>query len=347
MELSAECIAMLELINKPAFFTKDNLIIQANEMARELGIIEGTLVSNYISVSDDETNVITKCFNDIYYTVTNKNIGVWKLYAFEKTIEQHSISSLIRAAQYLRIPVSGISSSILNIKDSFSSDGNITEAQIQNVIKELFSLHRTIRNMSDINAFLENSVEKKVSVSICSFFQELVEKMKTYLKPTGVNITYSLPDVMFYCMIDATIIERALYNMVSNSIKAGSQNINISLSKNKNILQLTITDDGCGISDQKKARLLNMFQSAPTLNSSGQGLGLGMLITHAAAVKHNGTVMISDVKPQGCKVTLTISITKGPLTIKQNPRLITTDAVGGLDPVLIEFADFLNPENYI
>ena len=144
--------------------------------------------------------------------------------------------------------------------------------------------------------------------------------------------------------MNTDLIERAFYNMISNSFKARSKNIHIDLKYNRTALQLTISDDGYGINNEDKAELLSKFKKEPSLDFSSRGLGLGMLIIHAAAVAHNGTVIIADAEPRGCKITLTMDIQDNHLTLRQNTAIFPQDPLGGIDHMLIELAEFL-PEN--
>ena len=115
---------------------------------------------------------------------------------------------------------------------------------------------------------------------------------------------------------------------------------------NKNLL-LTVTDNGCGMSDEQKAAILSHFREQPSWNAQSYGLGLGMMIVYAAAKAHNGTLLISDVQPHGCKITLSMAIEKSDAVFRQKPVGIHVDPLGGADPLLLELADVLPAKDYI
>ena len=201
--------------------------------------------------------------------------------------------------------------------------------------------------MSDVPELFKSRYFKRKSVNVFKFVDEICEKSAANFSNSVLNITYSIPKESMYCSIDTELLERAIYNMIANSVKAQSKNIHIDLKQQRDILQLSVSDDGYGMINEQKSKILTKFKEKPALNFSDRGLGLGMLIIHAAAFSHNGTVLITDVEPRGCKVTLTIQITgKGQMQLSQNPVFLNFDPLGGVDPIVIELAEFLPPENF-
>lgn len=342
MGLSAECIVMLEHMNKPAFFSDDVIVIHANNEAKQIGINNHTALSDILGSLTDESQILTKPINDIYYTVSCACVGEFKLYILDRSLQQQQLQSLLRAAQHLRMPLAALTSSVNSLKDQFQDlDDPDVISSMQKATKQLFSLQRTVRNMSDVTDFFTTRYSKLQTVNIIEHVQELAEKLSANFEKTNVNITYTVEDDYEYCSIDTELLERAVYNMISNSLKANSQNIHISLSRHTQYFHLTVTDDGHGISNEDKSSILSKFKEEPSLNFEKSGLGLGMLIIHAAAIAHNGTVLIADAEPHGCKITLTIEINKSHSSVKQSPILLQVDPMGGIDPMIIELAEYL------
>ena len=347
MGLSAECIAMLECINKPAFFAEENKIIHVNHAAECLGISEKTNLLAIIEELTEENKVLTKPLNGRYFTVVTASIGDYTLYTLEQSIQQKQLLSLLRAAQHIRMPLAALGGCVNNLKVGITEEENPeVSLAIQKATKQLFALQRTVRNMAEIHELFETRYHKLKNVNPFEYFREMAEKLSTNFQDTNINISYKIANEYMYCSLDTELLERAVYNMVSNSLKAQSQNIHIELVQKGKFLNLTVSDDGHGISDEEKANILSKFQSEPSLNFEKSGLGLGMLIIHSAAVAHEGTVLITDAKPKGCKITLTLKIFKEVSTVRQTPIVISVDHAGGIDQMLIELADHLPPEKF-
>jgi len=219
-----------------------------------------------------------------------------------------------------------------------------TVTAMQKATKQLFTLHRTVRNMSEVREYFKKRHTKLDNINVFQFIRELCEKISANFEKTNVVITYSIADDDVYCNVDTQLLERAFYNMISNSLKAESSRIHIAFEKSGKQLFLTVSDDGRGMTAEEKAGVLSKFTTEPSLNFENRGLGLGMVIIHAAAIAHDGTVLIADAEPKGTKITMTLQISKDTPVFKQNPVLISVDPMGGIDPLMIELADFLPPE---
>ena len=72
-----------------------------------------------------------------------------------------------------------------------------------------------------------------------------------------------------------------------------------------------------------------------------------MLIIHAAAAYHNGTILIADADPKGCKVTITFEKKEATGLLRQETSVIKTDSLGGADHLLIELADHIRPDDFL
>lgn len=354
MELSNDCLIMLEHLGKPAFFSNNETISYVNTKANAIGINANTPLSEIFrncldpDALSSAKAVFNTTINRINYTVTTSAVGNLKLFILEESNEIQQLQSVLRAAQQLRSPLAGLSSAInlLTETNRDSADPNIIKLT-QKTTKHLFSLQRSVRNMSDITLFLEDRAGKKETVDTAAYIQELAEKIIQQVCKSGIAISYIGPDEKIYCNIDSTLIERAIYNMISNALKAGSKNIHISLTRKSKTLQLSVQDDGCGMTDDEKNQFLSKFRENPVINAHGYGLGLGMMIIHAAAAAHNGTMLISDIEPHGCKISITIAIESEPLLLKQTPVTIQIDPMGGIDPLLLELSDFLPSEMFL
>ena len=347
MGLPIECISMLNLIKDPAFFADAEKIIYVNKAAESLGITTDTALDTIICQADTENQLQTTEIRDKYYTISSSTVGAYKLYTLEKTFREEQLQSLLRAAQNLRMPLSALNAKMVTLLEN-AKEHNDTDKidEMQNLAKHLFTLHRTVSNMSDIKKLISNKNTETEFINAFSFIKELCDKLQAHFAGSDLNITYSIPASQAYCNLNASLVRRAFYNMISNSIKARSHNIHIELSKKGTMLELTVTDDGYGIHPDDKAQILSRFKEEPTLDPCNQGLGLGMLIIHAAATAHNGTVMITDNQPSGCKITVTMTISNSAAVLKQTPFTLRVDPLGGIDPLIIELSELLSTDQF-
>lgn len=342
MDFPIERLQMLEQFDKPAFFADQESILASNANAKAVGIYEGAKLSELFAAesSDSSQQLFTARLQGIEYTVSAAQVGNIKLYTLTVSELTQQLQGIMRAAQQLRIPLSGLTSSFDLLKQKKSD-------QLNTIDKHLHALRRAVRNMSDASLFLEDRSSKKETVEIASYFAETAQKLQQHFTDSKICISYSVFEEKLYCNADIALIERALYNMVSNSLKAGSRNLQLELKKKNKTLYLTVTDDGCGMTDEQKADILTKFREQPSWAFQNYGLGLGMMIVYAAAKAHKGTLLISDNDPHGCRITLTITIEKCESVLRQKPVSIYVDPLGGADPLLLELSDVLPSEDYL
>jgi PAS domain S-box-containing protein len=104
---------------------------------------------------------------------------------------------------------------------------------------------------------------------------------------------------------DASKLEMAILNILINAIEAvpgdtGVINVG-TLCKNKEV-QLFITDNGCGISDDNKGKLFE-----PYFTSKRNGIGLGLATTLNILQSHNARVEVKSEVGNGTRFTITFS----------------------------------------
>ena len=82
-----------------------------------------------------------------------------------------------------------------------------------------------------------------------------------------------------------------ILDIAMNSVKAGAENIAIALDETPTQLTITITDDGCGMSEEVVRRLSDPFYTTRTTRKVGMGVPFYLL----AAERTGGRVHIDSV----------------------------------------------------
>lgn len=82
-----------------------------------------------------------------------------------------------------------------------------------------------------------------------------------------------------------------ILDIAMNSVKAGAENIAIALDETPTQLTITITDDGCGMSEEVVRRLSDPFYTTRTTRKVGMGVPFYLL----AAEQTGGSVRIDSV----------------------------------------------------
>jgi signal transduction histidine kinase len=105
----------------------------------------------------------------------------------------------------------------------------------------------------------------------------------------------------------ADAIERALMNLVGNSLKYSlrSSSVEIWVSEREGRALLSVADRGPGIPEDERERVLQPFERLEA-HSDVDGSGLGLAVVKEIAETHGGDVVIEDRAGGGAVVTLSL-----------------------------------------
>jgi signal transduction histidine kinase len=94
---------------------------------------------------------------------------------------------------------------------------------------------------------------------------------------------------------DATLLRRALWNLLENAGRHGAPPIVVSGSVGERV-RITVADAGPGIPDEDRERLVEPFVRGDPARTPGQGVGLGLTIARRVAEIHAGTLEIAGAR---------------------------------------------------
>jgi len=144
--------------------------------------------------------------------------------------------------------------------------------------------------------------------------KELVERVVTNQQPIAevknISINYSVnTDVPIQS--DYNIVSTVLRNLIANAIKYSYANAEILVSVDAitDFVELSVKDNGVGMSNDLKASLLNSINIQSTLGTSNEkGSGLGLVICRELVSKIGGSLLVDSEVGKGSTFSFTIPI---------------------------------------
>lgn len=102
-------------------------------------------------------------------------------------------------------------------------------------------------------------------------------------------------------------MHQAILNIITNALQSieGKGDIKIRTKTRNKQLQIQITDNGCGISEENLSKIFDPFF---TTKDPGKGTGLGLSITYNIIEEHNGNIKINSELYSGTTVIITLPI---------------------------------------
>lgn len=113
--------------------------------------------------------------------------------------------------------------------------------------------------------------------------------------------------------MDVRLIIQVLVNLIDNAIKytpPGSVICILGIKKDGKA-QISVEDNGPGISEEMKPHIFEMFYTGKTtVTDSHRSLGLGLALCHSIIEAHGGTLILTDHDPHGCNFTFTLPLSE-------------------------------------
>ena len=346
---------MLELMDQPAFFVRNGMIIQCNQAAGHLLIEPNTPIAPLLGSAAEEYSrfdggclYLTLSLAGTMVGASVSRINDLDIFKLEAENDRPEFRVLALAARELREPLAGVLTLTERLVPAIDRTASPdTAAQVGQMNQRLQQLLRLVSNMSDAPRYEENPGANQICQDVCAVLEEIFEKAAQLLQRNGVELHYSLPQESILCLINEEKLERAIYNILSNAMKfsTGHTVIHAELTRHGNKLYLSIHDQGSGIPPVILKNVFHRYQRLPGLEDSRQGLGLGMVLIRAAAAAHGGTVLITHPPEGGTRVTMTLAIRQsGETTLRSNT--LRVDYAGERDHALLELSGCLPSELY-
>ena len=157
-------------------------------------------------------------------------------------------------------------------------------------------LHHLERQVRDMLIFARGEAPLNDDVSVSDLVNGLKSAMEVPLANSHAHCDFDVRDdsVHFLCNYDALI--SAVMNLVNNALEASADELAIRIRierAGERHLALRIMDNGPGLPDEQKARIMEPFYT-----TKSNGTGLGLAVVQAVIRAHQGRFSVSD-SPSG------------------------------------------------
>lgn len=342
---------LLELMIVPAFSVRGGVIDAVNDAARRLLLEPGMDVRQLMKTGREEYDALTggSLFLSMELMGAVREVAIYcqadrQVFAVDRENENSGLRMLGLAAEALREPLDDVMAAT---DQMFPELTNMEDPELLRYIAQvnrgLYRLLRAVGNMSDAGRYLSDEVIMQAEpTELGAFLGEISEKTRTLAKSAEINIRYRCPPGNLWALADRQKLERAVYNLLSNSLKftpPGGE-ISIELERRGDMGILKITDNGEGIQEGALSTIFSRFQREPSLGDARCGIGLGLPMAAKIASAHGGALLIQNGKERGTTSALSIPLTKNCTPGISTP-VIRVDYAGERDHGLVELAESL------
>ncbi|MEE8470904.1 MAG: response regulator [Dehalococcoidia bacterium] len=169
---------------------------------------------------------------------------------------------------------------------------------------------RAITIVNNLLSFARKHEPQKSYTSVNESVASAVELRAYELNLDNIKVVQELDPDLPGTMADSHQLQQVFLNFISNAEQAmkeahGKGNLLIQSRKAGDIIQVSFTDDGVGISAEKLNRVFEPFF---TTKDVGKGTGLGLSICHGIIQEHGGQIRVESTIGKGTTFMVEIPI---------------------------------------
>lgn len=253
---------------------------------------------------DELTARLSQVTNALFESIKDRDIMINEYIEKEKqsqNLKQDFVSSL---AHDLKVPIIAQDNTYdLLLNGNFGELSDMQSGVIRNLKASNSDLMNLVADLLDAHKLESCKLQLNIEeVNIDNLIKEVIEQNKNIIFVKNKEIIYEGKSVLYN--LDSFLFKRALNNLISNAIFYGksSKYIYIKLIKNKNDIEISVTDEGDGIKEDINA-IFKKYYSA-SKKYSNIGIGLGLYIVNKIITAHNGSVSAKNTADKGACFTI-------------------------------------------
>ena len=271
------------------YFLSRNFLKRISDINRtSKKIMDGNLKERLpISKGKDELNELSSNLNDMLDRLDS-------LMSNMKEVTDN-------VAHDLRTPLNRIRT---NLEITLMSNPNLEEYKksFEEAINETDNLIKTFNSILSISKVESGASDlDKSELNL----KELIINMHDLYEPitegSGIKLNYEVTENIVI-KGNYNLLSQSLANLIENAVNYGSTNIdptiNVGAKQTDDKISLWVSDNGVGINDQDKEKVVERFVRLDTSRSL-KGSGLGLNLVKSAVRFHEGKFQLIDAKPSG------------------------------------------------
>lgn len=197
---------------------------------------------------------------------------------------------------------------------------------------------KLINNLMDATKLENNYYElNKTNIDIVSMVEGTINCIDKYAIQKNIHLIFDTNKEECIIAVDPQVIDRIIMNLISNAIKFSprDKNIYINLLITSKEVNISIRDEGPGISEDEKGKIFNRFYQVSKRKDSDQaGSGIGLDLVNYLTKSHGGSIVLNSEYGLGAEFIVTL-----PITNIDESNLIIQNHSSKIEMLEIEFSD--------
>jgi len=194
--------------------------------------------------------------------------------------------------------------------------------QVENIANSLTEVRHLNHLTSDLLTLAQSDASVPMfrfdDINVTEVAREVGDVYKLNADSKEQTLTIDMPDELILTG-DAQRIRQLFVILIDNAQKYAGEGAAVTVTgeQKKDMIKLTVSDTGKGVTDEQKKRLFDRFYRIDKARSrSTGGHGLGLSIAKWVVQGHHGTIAISDTDPHGVTFTIMLPRAQKKRTVK-------------------------------
>ena len=296
------------------------LLLQNEEIMKQTARLKSLHgeIDNYLAQYNHQ-KVYLLLFSIIVLLLVGIMIYVYRTVVARHRIEEETVAAKLQfftnISHELRTPLTLIAEPVNYI----IHDDNLNSQQrsmLHIIQRNVVVLTQLVSEILDFRKVQNGKMELRLSdFNLTENMKQWIMLFSASAQKKHITISMEAPDTILL-RADQDKIERICYNLLSNALKYTSEGGKISLQaikKDERVI-ISVTDSGCGISNNELPYIFDRFYQA---KNAGCGTGIGLAIVKAFTELHHGVVSATSVEGKGSTFSINIPVRQEGAVSKQ------------------------------
>lgn len=205
----------------------------------------------------------------------------------------------------------GMTQMMTQMADSFSKDKLVEYASSVNEAGvRVFDLLQNLLEWSLLQ--MDGAKVEPETISLQDAVQENVDILKPIALEKDITLKNGVKKTAAFA--DREMVQTVIRNLIANALKftppGGS--VEISSRKNENMVQVTVSDTGVGMSAEQAEKVFTLDQKTSTTGTAGEhGTGLGLPLCKDMIERNGGRIWVESTEGEGSRFHFTLPTEAG------------------------------------
>lgn len=336
---------LLERVNGAAVAAEDGIVREYNDAAARL--LPTLRELSPLEELEEGGQRIRLC--GVELECVRFEIGALRVYTFAIPPEQGleaagNLASSVGAAMLDALNSSYTASELLFRRTADDEKATQYNAILRHNQYRLLQIAHNLRLLSALQ-----QSDRALDFSILDLNEICVNTVMTVhrlIRDRGIDLEYDYEGRQLYLYGDETLLEKTLLDLLANSAAHCERGcrITLRLERKEDKVELTVRDNGSGISEAGFSQVLDPFRQ-PAAIEPAEGAGLSLAVARVVIQRHNGRMIVRSAPGEGTSVLISLPLLQDKRTVFHNYTI--PYETNPMRPALTAFSGLLDYHFYL